>query len=235
MIDLLLVDDDFISAKMIHSFFEVNENFNLSVATSCCQAREYFGQNQPHIVIQDIHLPDGDGFDLAEYYRAQADVGIIMISASDTVDDKVKAVEMGADIYLNKPIDLRYLDACVRSLCRRIHQEKTIKKLVAEIEPIWKLDPKNWLLIAPNGEKVELTATEYELVKLLVNNDHKPVKRQEVAKYLNRENSEGYDLAINTMISRLRKKVLKSTGHALSVRAYRGEGYVMVSDFDLQS
>src|SRR6478735_5438867 len=116
---LLVVDDDASVRTMLREYLEGHE-FTVVEAATGAQMREHIERELPDVVLLDIRLSGEDGLVLARYLREHYDVGIIMVTASGDLVDRVVGLELGADDYIAKPFDLRELLARVKSVLRRL-------------------------------------------------------------------------------------------------------------------
>lgn len=180
-----------------------------------------------NIAILDIGLPGEDGFSIAARLRSLGKMGIIMLSARTAIDDRVRALQGGADVYLTKPVDLRELLAVVTSLARRLAVAEPLPIEPADITPNpWSLSADGWIAIAPNATPLPLTAQERAFLVRLWRCVGEAVSREELAIALGGDPYE-YDFhRLDTLVSRLRRKS-SDIGLTLPVRAVRGTGYAV--------
>ena len=180
-----------------------------------------------NIAILDIGLPGEDGFSIAARLRGLGKMGIIMLSARTEIEDRVRALQGGADVYLTKPVDLRELLAVVSSLTRRIAPPEAQAILPTEIvQSAWSLTADRWAVIAPNGMSLALTAQERAFMVRLWESAGEAVSREDLAIALGGDPYE-YDFhRLDTLVSRLRRKGT-DIGLTLPLRAVRGTGYVI--------
>lgn len=180
-----------------------------------------------NIVILDIGLPGEDGFSIAARLRSVGKMGIIMLSARTAIDDRVRALQGGADVYLTKPVDLRELLAVVTSLTRRLAVPEPQPISTTEVAPSpWSLSADGWVVIAPNGTTLPLTAQERAFLVRLWQCVGEAVSREELAIALDSDPYE-YDFhRLDTLVSRLRRKA-SDIGLTLPLRAVRGTGYAI--------
>lgn len=173
------------------------------------------------IAILDIGLPGEDGFSIAERLRSLGPVGIIMLTARAGIDDRVRALGGGADIYLTKPVNLRELLAVIGSLARRL------KVNVPEAIPTaWALSTDGWTLLDPNGVGLPLTAQERTFLECLWQSAGEAVAREDLAVAMGGDPYE-YDFhRLDTLVSRLRRKAAE-IGLTLPLRSVRGMGYLV--------
>ena len=180
------------------------------------------------IVILDIGLPGEDGFSIAARLRSLGKIGIIMLSARTDVEDRVRSLQGGADVYLTKPVDLRELLAVITSLARRLATPKNEKIPTAVVSTgCWALSVDGWTVIAPNAASLTLTAQERSFLMRLWKCPGMAVSREDLAIALDGDPYE-YDLhRLDTLVSRLRRKAA-SINLTLPLRSVRGKGYVIV-------
>ncbi|KZD09677.1 response regulator transcription factor [Oceanibaculum pacificum] len=172
------------------------------------------------IVILDITLPDGDGLSLARQLRAQSRCGIIILTAHSGAQTRIDGLDSGADIYLVKTATLREIEATVRSLLRRLALAD------APTPKSWRQDPTNWLLIAPNDQSVQLTATELAFMAALMANPGAACTRESLTQALDRPAQSGTDRNLDAVVRRLRRKIEQATGLPAPIKMSYGKGYI---------
>ncbi len=191
------------------------------------------------VIVLDINLPDEDGFSVARRIRTSSHAAIIMLTARSSLIDRVIGLELGADVYLVKPVDFREVEAQVKALMRRM--QKGIAPLTAPEPPpaaasaaaadarkAWVFDDIEWRIQPPTGAAVPLTATEYKFLSLLVTAPGEPVTRQDISVALTGRDWDPYSRSIDSLVRRLRIKVEERSGCALPVQAVHGVGYAFV-------
>jgi DNA-binding response OmpR family regulator len=180
-------------------------------------------QQMPDIVVLDVGLPDRSGFDVAKQLRADmAGVGIVILTARGETTDRIRGLSEGADAYLSKPVDIDLLAATLRSLARRL------QTLAPPTAGFWRLD-SDWCLLSPTGETVAITLTESRVLAPLLLAANKVVAREALIGALT-TNIQGYDPhRLDSLIHRIRKKVLRVLGTPLPLNAVPGHGYVLAS------
>ncbi|MBF0335736.1 MAG: response regulator transcription factor, partial [Alphaproteobacteria bacterium] len=138
------------------------------------------------LAVLDINLPGESGFGIAARLRQQGGIGIVIVSARSGVGDKVVGLEVGADAYLVKPVDLRELEAQLRSLLRRVGpRRETAEPPPPDAAPgAWTFHSVQRTLQSPEGAAVPLTSAEFSLLKLLLETPGEPVSRQTISRAL---------------------------------------------------
>jgi len=173
------------------------------------------------LVILDVGLPDGDGFELTRQLRRdQPGLGIIMLTARGQVADRVRGLSEGADAYLPKPVELDLLAATLYSVARRLAP-------AGELPSGWRALANGWSLQAPNGTRVPLTKTERRLVARLLERADSVVSREELIEAMAGDALDFDPHRLDSMIHRLRRKVVGLAGLALPLSSVHGEGYVL--------
>jgi len=196
-----------------------NAGFKVRGAADGNQMDALLENEASDIVVLDVNLPFESGFEIARRLRSKGLFGIIMLTARSELDDKLKGLENGADVYLVKPIDRRELIACINSLCRRLRP-------VAQV-PLWQFDTQLRLLISPDGLKLRLTPQDVKIMRLLHGNLARVFSRQEIIESLNIEFMSDPDGRINMMMSRLRQK-LTEFDPLLIIQTWRNSGYAYI-------
>ncbi len=184
------------------------------------------------IVVLDVNLPGENGFAIAGRLRERSGIGIIMLTARGLGVDRVVGLEVGADVYLVKPVELRELEAQVRALGRRL-------QLAAEAAPAaaprpaadggWIYDHLAWTLTSPDGVAVKLTGNERVFASLLVARPGEPVSRADIYTALGKRQWDPFDRSVDSMVRRLRAKVEEATGASVPIEAVHGTGYAFIA------
>ncbi len=178
---------------------------------------------RPDLVILDIGLPKRSGLHVARELRNRAFTGpVLMLTARDTVPDKVVGFDAGADDYLAKPFDYDELLARVRALLRRasIRSEEAVMR-VADLT----VDPISRVVVR-GGREISLTQKEYALLEFLARHAGHPVSREQIAEQVWKQPFDPSTNIVDVYINYLRKK-LESDGAAPLVHTVRGVGYVL--------
>ncbi len=191
------------------------------------------------VIVLDINLPDEDGFSVARRIRTSSHAAIIMLTARSSLIDRVIGLELGADVYLVKPVDFREVEAQVKALMRRMQKgtapltapeppPAAASAAAADARKAWVFDDIEWRIQPPTGAAVPLTATEYKFLSLLVTAPGEPVTRQDISVALTGRDWDPYSRSIDSLVRRLRIKVEERSGCALPVQAVHGVGYAFV-------
>lgn len=204
------------------------------------------------IIILDINLPGEGGFSIAGRLRSHSEVGIIMLTARGLNVDRVVGLEVGADVYMVKPVELRELEAQVRTLSRRMRvtlaaspaaEPRPVQDTAPPVAPgpapqsvptEWIYDQLTWTLITPGGKFMKLTGNERVFVSLLVTRPGEPVSRDEIFRALGKRGWDPADRSVDSMVRRLRAKGDQAFGHPLPIESVHSVGYAFAAPVGLR-
>ncbi|WP_245428543.1 response regulator transcription factor [Kumtagia ephedrae] len=196
------------------------------IATAEGLRRALADDKRPDVVILDVGLPDGNGFELAGEIRRIHRCGIIMLTALGDSDDRVRGFESGADIYLVKHSTLREIEAAIRSLLRRTGDQAGVADGAGDK---WVLDSRTWTLTAPNQRSLKLTATEFALVSALCKHGGGICEREKLADTLARPRTHFDNRHLDAVVSRLRRKIGEQTNLQVPIKVVYGVGYTFTA------
>ena len=228
---IVVVEDEAAQRQLLLDYLG-KQNFRVSAADSGPALRRMVERELPALVLLDVGLPGEDGFALARWLRERSSrVGIIMVTiAADTVD-RVVGLETGADDYIAKPFEPRELLARVKSVLRRVTgAAPTAGSRVRMGRRV--LDLEKRLLVDPDGHEEMLTASEFDLLKVLAENPNRPLHRDWLLEAVAHRETEAFDRAIDLRITRLRRKIEIDPAHPEAIRTVRGVGYMFVPPKD---
>lgn len=185
------------------------------------------------IVVVDIGLPLEDGFAVAASLRSVGNIGIVFLTGLGTVEDRVRGLMEGGDAYLVKPVDMLELVASLLSVHRRMAAQRAVQppavvpaQAVAEGRE-WGLTSGGWVLLAPGGSSVALTASERSMMQCLFEHAGEVVSRETLVNALGHRIDYYLNHRLDMLVSRLRRKVSAEAGCALPLRAVRGHGFIL--------
>lgn len=225
MSTVLVVEDEPVLRTDLVDYLNANAIETVGAGTAEEMRDVLRGQSsgELRIIILDVGLPDGSGFDLAQEIRADSDCGIIMLTAYNEAHDRIRGFEAGADIYLVKQAPLKEVLAATLSLLRRMNANTTGQ----EPAGTWSLDTVRWLLRAPGNVEVKLTATEFAFLAALIENEGRPCSRDELIERVLRPNTYSDSRHLDAVVSRLRRKVREQANEELPVKVVYGIGYAL--------
>jgi two-component system OmpR family response regulator len=217
---VLVVDDepgivDVVSMALRH------HGFGVQSAATGKDALDLVRRWHPHVMVLDVMLPDMEGFEVARRLAAEhAGVPIVFLSARDTTADKVRGLTTGGDDYVTKPFSLEELIARLRNVLRRagVVKESSGRLRVADLE----LD-EDTFEVTRNGRLIELTATEFRLLRYMMLNPRRVLTRAQLLDHVWSYDFGGDARVLETYISYLRKKI-DADGPPL-LHTVRGVGY----------
>jgi two-component system alkaline phosphatase synthesis response regulator PhoP len=216
---ILIVDDDRDILKVLSANLKL-EGYNTITAENGLSAFSISKENTPDLIILDLGLPDIDGIQVCKKLRdSNIGIPVIMLTARDSVSDKVLGLECGADDYIVKPFNFLELSARIKSCLRRY------KKKSAHILKIKNIEiDENKREVFLNGDKLNLTKTEFELLLFLIKNMEKVCSRKEIKKNLWKDKDiYNWSRTIDVHVNHLRKKL---EGH-LNIETVQGIGYIL--------
>lgn len=202
---ILLIEDEMELRKSIRHFLELEGNV-VEVAADFSKAEDKSISFDYDCVLVDISIPGGSGLDIVRLLKeSKSQAGIIIISAKNSLDDKVKGLDIGADDYLPKPFHLSELNARIKALVRRRNFGGNSNIVVNEIS----ISPDE-RSVTVNGKDVALTSKEYELLLYFISNKNRVVSKGSVAEHLWGDHAERLDSFdfIYSHIKNLRKKLM---------------------------
>ena len=216
----LLEDDDAIALGLCYSL--QNEGYNVTLAKSVSEATDIVEKNDFALYILDLTLPDGSGYDVCKKIKSIGDRPVIFLTAYDDEVNVVMGFDLGADDYITKPFRLKELLVRIKSVLRRYNRtggDATVKIKNITINT-------NEAKVYKNGEEIVLTAMEYRLLLILLNNRGKVLSRSQLLE--NIWDVEGDFVEDNTLtvyIKRLREKIEAEPAKPQIILTVRGIGY----------
>ena len=229
MATILIVDDEPDLRDVLQEYF-VAQGYTPLCAESATAARALAAQHTLDVALLDITMPGEDGLSLARHLRERyGRLGIIMLTAKETVIDRVVGLEIGADDYVTKPFDPRELLARVKSVLRRTSSELSAE-LGAERVRIGRctFDRADHRLTDETGMDVPMTPLEFTLLKALSDHPNRVLSREKILNLSGQSDWDPFDRSVDLRILRLRKKIEPDPEHPQYIRTVRSEGYKFV-------
>lgn len=218
----ILVIEDEIELLVAISNFLTRENFICELAESYSKADDKLAMYEYDIILLDITLPDGNGLDLLKSIKKhQKKAGIIIISAKNSLDDKIHGLDLGADDYLTKPFYLSELNSRIKAVLRRKQFDGTNILTCNEISV--NTESRS---VTVNDHAVILTKKEYDLLMFFMINKNRVLTKEAIAEHLWEDNidmADTYDF-IYTHLNNLRRKI-RVAGGADYIKTLYGMGY----------
>ena len=220
---LLLVDDEPELLDMVVSILREDGYENIRTAGTVEEALREAGESAPKLAILDVMLPDGDGFGLMEKLREKGDYPVLFLTARGEDEDKFRGFGLGADDYIVKPFLPKELLFRVAAILRRSYKEE---------DPLVKLSGCKIDLeraeVIKEGERIPLTAKEYELLSALYRNAGRIVTIDALCEAAWGDNPYGYENSLMAHIRRIREKIETNPSKPVSLVTVKGLGYRLI-------
>jgi two-component system OmpR family response regulator len=227
---ILVVDDDPDLRKLIGDFL-AGHGYRVDVAGNSAEMRQSIVARRPDLVILDVMMPGEDGLSAARRLVTEGGPPVIMLSALGSDTDRIIGLEVGADDYLPKPCNPRELLARVRAVLRR-RATPAPEQAAAEATRLefagWRLDLMRRELRDPAGTFINLSDGEFALLRTFVEHPQRVLSRDQLLDITRGRNVEVFDRAIDSQISRLRRKLNERAEDEL-IRTVRNEGYMLLA------
>lgn len=218
---ILIIEDEFNLAETMKSYLS-SEGVLCETASTYYKAEDSLALYNYDIIILDLTLPDGNGLDLIKLIRDKnRKAGLLIVSAKNSLNDKVMGLDLGADDYITKPFHLAELNSRIRSLVRRRFFEGKDELTFNEIN----INTES-LEVTVNGEPLDLTRKEYDILLYFMVNKNKVISRESIAEHIWGDSStdaDNFDF-IYSHIKNLRKKIQQKKGNNYLHSMY-GIGY----------
>ncbi len=231
---VLVVDDDADVRRMLVEYLG-GHGYAVSQAADGTELRAALEREAPDIVLLDVRMPGEDGLTLARFLRERYDVGIIMVTAAGEAVDRIVGLELGADDYITKPFDPRELRARMKSVLRRLRPAPEGTPAAPPAPAARRvrigrcaLDLASRQLLDLDGNDVPITAMEFDLLKVFIDNPNRVLSRDQLLTLTRNRSWEPFDRSIDIRITRLRRKVEADANKPLAIRTVRGAGYMYV-------
>lgn len=218
---ILVIEDEKDLAKSIELFFE-NEKYLIDIAYNCSQALEKIASFQYDCTLVDLMLPDGSGLTLINNLKEMnKDSGIIIITAKNTLDDKINGLNLGADDYITKPFHLAELNARIKSVVRRRNFSGSNLIIIDNL----KIDIEKHE-VSVNDLLIDLTRREFDILLFFISNKERVLTKESIVEHIWGDNSQVFDNFdfIYTHIKNLRKKIINA-GSKGYINSVYGIGY----------
>ena len=222
---LLIVDDDRALAAMLLEYLEL-QGFQVITAGSGEQALAELSHRQIDLIVLDLGLPGIDGFETLHRLRLEHAMPVIMLTARGEEQDRIAGLTAGADDYLPKPFNPLELAARVRAVLKRSSAGSvTAREQSAGFGNLLLHSKRREVRVA--GAAVPLTATELRVLEALLQRQGEVLSRAELTEVAVGRPLEPYDRSIDTLVSKLRRKLALAGAEGAEIRSLRGHGYVL--------
>lgn len=223
--EILIVEDDK-SINDILFYALKSEGYTPYSAFTLKEANEYINIKLPELILLDLNLPDGNGFDLCKEITSRHSIPIIILTAKNDVVDKVLGLELGADDYITKPFHIKEVLSRIKAVFRRIEKSSTATNSdFININNYIKINYKNRTVLK-NDEFVQLKPKEYELLEFFVQNRNKVFSREQLIDNIWEFSYDGDIRTVDIHIRRLRSK-LDNPKEPSIIETVFSVGYIM--------
>jgi two-component system response regulator RegX3 len=227
---ILLIEDEESISEPLERALE-REGFDVTTAATAADGRSQLGEIGPDLVLLDVMLPDGDGRDLLREIRSTSRTPVVMLTARGEELERVLGLELGADDYVTKPFSAAELAARVRAVLRRTDASSTDAGAVLEAGDVrMELDKH---LATQSGDRLELTVKEFELLRMLLENAGRLVRREQLIREVWDTNWFGSTKTLDVHVSALRKKLGDDPSAPRYIHTVRGVGFRFASGDEL--
>jgi two-component system phosphate regulon response regulator OmpR len=246
--EIVVVDDEADLREAVSGYL-ARQGLSVRAASGGAELRAMLAERPADAVILDIAMPGEDGLSIARALRAESDIGIVMLTASAEVVDRIVGLEVGADDYIAKPFDLRELLARLRAVLRR---RAAVRGTAAAAAAPGAATPRpaavavtvavagerevrmgrNRLcldtrrLLGPDGFEIPLAASEFELLRAFAERPGRTLTREMLLELAHPHGEDRFDRSIDVRITRIRKKIESVPSRPQVLRTIRGIGYV---------
>jgi DNA-binding response OmpR family regulator len=222
-----VVDDEPEISELLRRYLST-QGFAVSVASDGAQMRKILAESAIDLLLLDLGLPGEDGLALMRSLRESSSVPVIVVSGRGEPVDRILGLEIGADDYVTKPFDVRELAARARNVLRRTAERPGRPSAGGEALRFagWTLHLDARRLESPQGQTVELTTGEFELLAALAKAPGRVHSRDELLGATRNREAGPFDRTIDVQVGRLRRKIESDPQHPELIKSVRGAGYV---------
>lgn len=229
---LVVVEDDTDLRTSLCEYLQIR-GFEVFQAASGAELNGILSMHHIDLAILDVNLPDACGIDLARILSIGNDIGIIMLTALRTREDKLRGYDGGADLYFTKPFDSEEIALAAANLVRRVQRKRRGQvEMTSRRRQAWTLDRKRQKLSSPDGLGISLSGKETLLLEFLAMHPEPIVPRMEVLRLAEPGSLDPFSRRLDVALGRLRTKALEA-GIDLPIQAVRGAGLRLLERIDV--
>lgn len=226
---ILIVDDDDRLRDLLVEYLE-EYGYKVHTLPSGMGCAATVRDISPCVVVLDVMMPGKDGLEVLRELRSESPVPVIMLTAKGEDTDRIVGLELGADDYMAKPFNPRELLARIKAVLRRIEPTADKKQEGNSIEIAGLTLNLNKQTLQVEGDELELAATEFRLLKVLMSNADRALTRDDLMDMVWDKDFSAYDRSIDVHISKLRSQLKAYEEHAKRIKTVWGTGYMFVGD-----
>lgn len=223
--NVLVVEDQREISNIVTKYLE-KENFSYKIAETGIKALDIFAKDTFHLILLDVMMPGISGFEVLKEIRNTSSIPIIMLTAREQEIDRIKGFDFGADDYVVKPFSPRELMSRIKAIFKRVYNESDeIILHVGELKLFM-----NSMKLYKNDQEISITSTEFQLLKVFMNNKGIILSRERLIQLAFGYEYEGFDRNIDTYIKRLRQKIEDNSKNPIYLITKYGAGYIFGAD-----
>lgn len=226
---IMICDDERDVREMLEEYLS-KRGYGIVAVGNSDELQAALAERQVDLILLDINMPGQDGLTTLRALRTDNQVPVVMLTAASEVIDKIVGLEMGADDYLSKPVDLRELEARIKAVLRRATETaaKAAPGGQTSTAPFgdFTLDLTAAKLLNAEGTEVPLTAMEFNLLSLFARNRGRVLNRDQILEQAHDRSWDPFDRSIDIRISRLRRKIEPNPQKPQIIKTVRGIGYI---------
>ena len=231
-VHVVVCDDEPEIREMVSDYLCAN-GYRVTPADGGAALREIVGEKHVDLVLLDIRMPGEDGLSIARYLHEHSNIAIIMLTGSAEMIDRVVGLEMGADDYITKPVDLRELHARVKAVLRRTSGRERADERIEAAPACFqfgshRFDLHSSKLFDEENSEIAITPAEARLLKVFAEHRGKVLTRDQLLALAHDRGSDPFDRSIDIRISRLRRKIETDASKPEIIKTVRGVGYIVL-------
>ena len=229
---ILVVDDHADIRDLLKRFLE-QHGYRVTCARDGREMKKLLEHSTIELIVLDLMLPGEDGLTLCRELRVHSAIPIVMLTAMGEDMDRIVGLEMGADDYLAKPFNPRELLARIKAVLRRSQPHEEInndEKVMRYHFAHWQLDMARRELIDTDGLSISLSTAEFDLLKVFLERPQRVLSRDQLLDLARGREAQAFDRAIDTQVSRLRRKLERDAKNPELINTVWGGGYLFAAE-----
>ena len=229
---ILVVDDHSEIRDLLKRFLE-QHGMRVSCARDGKEMKRLLDEREFDLLVLDLMMPGEDGLTLCRELRVKSRLPIIMLTAMGEETDRIIGLEMGADDYLSKPFNPRELLARIKAVMRRtqVEPQPAAETLTRDLRfDRWLLDVNRRELVDEEGVGMSLSTAEFDLLKVFLERPQRVLSRDQLLDLARGREAVAFDRAIDTLVSRLRRKLERDPKNPELIKTIWGGGYLFAAD-----
>ena len=229
---ILVVDDHADIRDLLKRFLE-QHGYRVTCARDGREMKKLLEHSTIELIVLDLMLPGEDGLTLCRELRIHSAIPIVMLTAMGEDMDRIVGLEMGADDYLAKPFNPRELLARIKAVLRRSHPQESRGDEAGVTRyhfAHWQLDMARRELIDSDGLSISLSTAEFDLLKVFLERPQRVLSRDQLLDLARGREAQAFDRAIDTQVSRLRRKLERDAKNPELIKTVWGGGYLFAAE-----